>query len=165
MEFILPAFLKKTISFRRLTSKNVISYEVYAHYKDNNYSSGIRTELLDTIINPTVPNPVLKRIELEYTTNVTWDLPDDAYLDKDYRFRMYLNDVLLTSLHYKYNRLSKLITLNTDILEDYNVNDKLELEYYQDIITKDYTPDGNCEISIKPVFKDGYTYGTHNIII
>lgn len=164
MDFVLPAFIKKTISFRRLTSKNVVSYEVYAHYKDNNYKSGIRTELLDTIINPSVPTPVLKRIPLNYNDNITWELPYDAYLDKDYRFRLYLNDTLLNSLQYKYNRLSKLITLNIDILE-YTVNDKLELEYYQDIITKEYMPEENCEITIKPVFKDGFTYGTHNVII
>lgn len=164
MDFVLPAFIKKTISFRRLTSKNVTSYEIYAHYKDSNYNSGIRTELLDTIINPIVPNPVLKRIELKYNDNVTWELPYDAYLDKDYRFRLYLNGVLLNSLQYKYNRLSKLISLNVDIIE-YTVNDTLELEYYQDIITKDYMPEENCEITIKPIFKDGFTYGTHNVII
>ena len=65
---------------------------------------------------------------------------------------------------YKYNRLSKLITLDT-VMKKYTVNDKIEMEYYQDIISKDYMLEENCEISVKPIFTDSYTYGYHNIIV
>ena len=164
MEYIIPASLKKTITFRRLTPKHVLGYEVYGTFKDNNYSSGIRTELIDTIENPTVPNAVIKRIELPYNDNATWELPYDAYLDRDHQFRLYLNDFILSSLCYNYNRLSKLVTLDT-VMKRYTINDKLEMEYYQDIITRDYMLDEDCEITIKPIFTDTYTYGNHNIII
>jgi hypothetical protein len=164
MNYIIPAFLKKTISFRRLTSKNVLAYEVYATYKDDTYTSGVKTELLDTIENPIIPNPITKRIELLYNDNATWELPYDAYLDRDHQFRLYLNDFILSSMCYNYNRLSKLITLDT-VMKEYTNNDKLELEYYQDIITKEYMLDKNCEITVKPVFTDSYTYGYHNVII
>lgn len=164
MNYIIPAFLKKTISFRRLTSKNVLAYEVYATYKDDTYTSGVKTELLDTIENPIIPNPITKRIELLYNDNATWELPYDAYLDRDHQFRLYLNDFILSSMCYNYNRLSKLITLDT-VMKEYTNNDKLELEYYQDIITKEYMLDKDCEITVKPVFTDSYTYGYHNVII
>ena len=164
MEYIIPALLKKTISFRRLKARNVIAYEIYATYKDETYTSGIRTELLDTIVNPTVPNPVIKRIELQYNDNATWELPYDAYLDRDHQFRLYMNDFILSTMTYKYNRLSKLITLDT-VLKKYTMNDKMEMEYYQDIITKDYMLEENCEISVKPIFTDSYAYGYHNVII
>lgn len=164
MEYIVPALLKKTITFRRLTAKNVIAYEVYATYKDNTYESGLRTELLDTIENPVVPNPTIKRIELNYNTNATWELPYDAFLDRDHQFRLYLNEVILSSMCYKFNRLSKLITLDTQI-KSYTINDKIEMEYYEDIITKSYMLEENCEISIKPIFIESYTYGYHNIIV
>ena len=73
MDYIIPAFLKKTINFRRLTSKNVLAYEVYATFKDDTYTSGIKTELLDTIENPIIPNPVTKRIELSHNDNASWE--------------------------------------------------------------------------------------------
>jgi hypothetical protein len=164
MEYIIPALLKKTITFRRLTSKNVLAYEIYATYKDDTYISGVRTELLDTIENPIVPNPVIKRIELNYNDNATWKLPYDAYLDRDHQFRLYLNGAIVSTMCYNFNKVSKLITLDT-ILKKYTVNDKIEIEYYQDIITKDYMLEKNCEISIKPIFTESYTYGYHNIII
>ena len=163
MDYIIPAFLKKTINFRRLTSKNVLAYEVYATFKDDTYTSGIKTELLDTIENPIIPNPITKRIELSYNDNATWELPYDAYLDRDHQFRLYLNDFILSSMCYNYNRLSKLITLDT-VMKEYTDSDKLELEYYQDIITKEYMLDKDCEITVKPVFTDSYTYGYHNVI-
>lgn len=164
MEYVIPALLKKTIRFKRLITKNVIAYEVYATYKDNTYESGIRTELLDTIENPKEPNPVIKRIELNYNTNATWELPRDAYMDRDHQFRLYMNDFIVSSMCYKFNRITKLITLDT-ILKQYTINDKMEMEYYQDIITKDYMLEEDCEISIKPIFAESYTYGYHNVIV
>ena len=164
MDYTFNALLKKTVSFRRLTAKNVLSYEIYATYKDDTYESGMRTELLDTIENPIEPNPILKRIELEYNDNATWALPYDAFLDRDHKFRLYLNDFIVSSMCYSFNRLSKLITLDT-VMMKYQIGDKLEMEYYQDIITKDYMLENNCDITVKPIFKDSYTYGYHNIII
>ena len=164
MSYIIPALLKKTISFRRLASRNVLSYEVYATYKSDDYESGIKVELLDTIENPEIPNPVLKRIELDYNDNFTWKLPYDAYLDRDHQFRLYINNFIVSSMCYKFNRLSKLITLDIN-MKNCTVNDKIEMEYYQDIITKSYMLEDDCKISVKPVFTDSYTYGYHNVII
>lgn len=164
MAYIIPSLLKKTISFKRLTARNVLAYEVYATYKDDTYASGVRTELLDTIQNPTVPSPIIKRIELTYNDNATWKLPHDAYLDRDHQFRLYLNNFIISSMCYRYNRVSKLITLDT-VMKEYTINDKIEMEYYQDIITKDYMLEQNCEISIKPIFTESYTYGYHNVIV
>lgn len=164
MNFIIPALLKKRISFRRLTAKNVLAYEVYATYKDDRYESGVRTELLDTIENPVIPNPIIKRIELKYNDDATWQLPHDAYLDRDHQFRLYLNEFILSSMCYKFNRVNKLITLDT-VMKNYTVNDKIEMEYYQDIITKEYMLEQDCEIQIKPIFTESYSYGNHNVII
>lgn len=163
-EYIIPAMLEKTISFRRLTSKNVVAYEVYTTYKDKNYSSGMRSELLDTIPNPKYPQPVLTEIDLPYNDNATWQLPDDALLDRDHQFRMFLNDFVLSSMCYNYNRVTKLITIDTNI-KDYTVNDKVTLQYYKDIITKRYPFTEDCTLSVKPIFRDDYNYGDHNIII
>lgn len=164
MEYIIPALLKKTIIFKRLKAKNVISYEIYGQFKDSNYTSGIRTELLETVKNPNTPDTYIKRITLPYNENATWSLPDDAYLDRDHQFRLYLNDFILSSMCYKYNRLSKLITLDK-VMKEYTVNDKIEMEYYQDLITRSYMLEQDCEISVKPIFTESYSYGNHNIII
>lgn len=164
MSYIIPALLKKTITFKRMPIKNVLSYEVYAIYKDDTKSLGTRTKLLDTIQNPVEPDPIIKRITLAYNDNVTWELPRDAYLDRDHQFRIFINENLLISLNYSFNRITKLITLNSNINE-YTVNDKIELEYYQDVIVRSYALTEDCEISVKPIFKDSYTYGYHNIIM
>lgn len=164
MEYIIPALLKKIITFRRLTPKHVLGYEIYGTFKDDNYTSGIRTELLEAFDNPVVPNPIVNRIELPYNDNATWELPYDAYLDRDHQFRLYLNGFILSSLCYNYNRLSKLITLDT-VMKNYTVNDKIEMEYYQDIITREYMLESDCEITVKPIFTESYTYGNHNVII
>ena len=164
MEYVVPALLKKKITFRRLTAKNVVAYEIYAKYKDDTYASGIRTELLDTIQNPTMPATYIKRIDLPYNDDATWELPYDAYLDRDHQFRMYLNGFILSSMCYKFNRLSELITLDT-VMKKYTVNDKVELEYYQDLIIKEYMLEQDCEIQIKPIFTESYSYGYHNIIV
>lgn len=162
MSFV--ALLKKTITFRRLPSKHVKCYEVYAAYKDDNYDSGIRNELLDIIDNPDVPNPRLIRIPLAYNDNATWELPDDAFLDRDHQFRLFLNNFIMSSAYFNFNRLLKLITFDT-VAKTYTLNDKMELEYYQDIITKEYMLESDCVITVKPIFLDTYNYGDHNIII
>ena len=163
MNFI-PALLKKTITFRRLTAKNVIAYEIYAKFPDSNYDSGVRTELLERFDNPVEPNPCIKRITLDYNEDATWELPYDAYLDRDHQFRLYLNGFILGTMTYKYNRVHKLISLDT-VMKKYESSDKIELEYYQDLITKSYMLESNCQIYVKPIFTDSYTYGYHNIII
>ena len=65
---------------------------------------------------------------------------------------------------YKYNRVHKLISLDT-VIKKYESTDKLELEYYQDLITRSYMLETDCQIYVKPIFTDSYTYGYHNIII
>ena len=72
MKFI-PALLKKTITFRRLAAKSVIAYEVYAKIPDTTYDSGIRNELLEKFDNPVEPNPQIKKIELKYNEDATWE--------------------------------------------------------------------------------------------
>lgn len=162
--YIIPTQLKKIITFRRLPIKAVSKYLVYATFKDDAYTSGLKTELIDTIINPSEPSPVLKRIELEYNINATWSLPADAYLDRDHQFRLYLNNFVQSNMYYRFNRLSKLITFDTAI-KSYTVNDKMELEYYQDMICKGYMLNDDCTIEILPIFNNSYNYGFHNIII
>lgn len=164
MDYIVPGLLKKSISFRRLPNKAVLRYKIYALYKDNSYASGIRTELLDTIENPQVPQPYVKRIELEYNQNATWKLPRDAFLDIDHKFRLYLDEIMVGSMSYKFNRITKMITLDT-VIETYDVNSKLEMEYYQDLIKKDYMLEEDCDIKIEPVFTESSSYGFHNVII
>ena len=83
MDYIIPASIKKTIRFPRLTSKNVLSYEIYTKTVDDTYNSGIRTDLIDTIQNPIIPSPVKAEIELEYSNNATWNLPNNIYMDRD----------------------------------------------------------------------------------
>ena len=163
MNFI-PTLLKKTITFKRLGSKNVIAYEIYAKFPDNTYDSGVRNELLERFDNPIEPNPCIKRIVLKYNQDATWELPNDAYLDRDHQFRLYLNDFILGTMTYKYNRVHKLISLDT-VMKKYESTDKLELEYYQDLITRSYMLETDCQIYVKPIFTDSYTYGYHNIII
>lgn len=164
MDYLLPGLLKKTITFRRLPAKNVVGYKIWASYQDDSYESGIRTELLDEIQNPNVPETYVKRIELKYCTNATWKLPHDAYLDRDHQFRLYLNGFQLSSMAYAFNRVTKLITLDT-VMKHYDVNSKLEIEYYQDLIRKDYMVEEDCSIKVQPVFTESYTYGFHNVII
>ena len=162
---IITALLKKKITFQRLSEKNVIGYEIWGMFKDDTYDSGIRNDLLEIIDNPSEPNPVIKRISLEGNENATWKLPNDAFLDRDHQFRLYINDVIVSSLCYNYNRISRLITLDT-VLREYSLSDdKVELEYYQDLIIKEYMLEDNCEIFVKPVFTQSYTYGDHNVIM
>ena len=163
MNFI-PALLKKTITFQRLPAKNVIAYEIYAKIPDSNYDSGIRNELLEVFDNPLEPEPRVKRIELAYNKDATWKLPDDAYIDRDHQFRLYLNDFILGTMAYTYNRVNKLISMDI-VMKNYTPNDKVELEYYQDLITRSYMLEKNCQIYVKPIFTDSYTYGYHNVII
>ena len=160
-QYIIPAILEKTITFRRLSSKNVVAYEVYATY---NNQQNLRTELLDTIPNPSYPSPVLTEIELPYNENATWQLPHDAFLDRDHQFRLYLNGFILSNMCYNYNRIQKLISLDI-VMKKYEIGDKLVLKYYKDIITKKYAVTDDCKITIKPIFRDGYEYGFHNVII
>lgn len=164
MDYLFPGLLKKSITFRRLTAKNVLRYEIYAIYQDSTYASGTRTELLDTIENPSTPMPYIKRIELEYNENATWELPHDAYLDRDHQFYLYLDGFQLSSMAYNFNRIRKLITLDT-VMKHYDVTSKLEMEYYQDLIKKDYMLEQDCAIKIKPIFTESYQYGFHNVII
>lgn len=86
------------------------------------------------------------------------------FLDRDHRFKVYVNNAVISSLYYQYNKFSKLLTINKN-LKELSSNDKIRIDYYRDMITKTYILEQNCSIKIKPIFKDTYTYGTHNIII
>ena len=120
--------------------------------------------MLDTIDNPPEPTLYLHRIALEPNIDATWPLPHDAYLDKDHQFRIYVNDIILSSTCYKFNRISKLITLDV-IMKEYHINDKIEIEYYKDLIVKEYLVEDDCFIKVKPIFSQSYYYGDHNVIV
>jgi hypothetical protein len=162
--YLLPALLTKKITFKRLTNKHVKGYEIYGLFADPNYSSGIREELLDYIINPSEPNVEKTVIELEYNDNATWQLPKDLYTDRDHKFQFFINDFILSTLYFQYNKYNRLLTIDTN-LKPITINDTFRLEYYRDMITKTYPLEQDCSIKIKPIFTDTYAYGTHNIII
>ena len=164
MASFIPAEMKKKITFNRLTSKNVLRYEIYANFKDNSNESGIRTELLDTIENPENPSLYIHKVLLEPNINATWERPHDAYFDRDHQFRIYVNDVILSPMCYKFNRRSNLITLDV-IMKEYHITDKVELEYYRDLIVKEYLVEDDCTIKVKPIFSALHSYGDHNVII
>lgn len=162
--YSLPIQIKKSISFPRLSSKNVLEYEIYAKFKDDTYTSGIRTELLDTITNPSVPSPNEKEMVCEYSKNSTYPLPKNIYIDKDHKVRVFVDDVLISSLWYTVNFYAKIFTVNTNKIE-IHTDTKVSIRYYEDIITKDYFLDENCELFVKPIFNESYHYGDHNIIL
>ena len=164
MDYTLPTSIKKIIRFPRLTSKNVLAYEVYTKTADSTYDSGIRIELLDTIQNPIVPSPVKKQIDLEYSTNATWSLPKDIYMDKDHSIIVLVDGIQLSKLHYTINKQAKMFTINQYKIK-INTGTEISLIYYQDIIKKSYILENECNFFIKPVFIDSYHYGQHNIIL
>jgi hypothetical protein len=164
MSYTLPSLITKTITFKRMDNKNVAGYEVYGLFPDSSYSSGIKEELLDKFDNPSEPNTSRYSVTFDYNKRYTWQLPDDMFLDRDHRFKVYVNNAVISSLYYQYNKFSKLLTINKN-LKELSSNDKIRIDYYRDMITKTYVLEQNCSIKIKPIFKDTYTYGTHNIII
>ena len=164
MSQLLPALLTKTITFRRMNNKHVKGYKIYALFPDNNYSSGIREDLLDEFDNPSEPNVQRTRIKLEYNNNQTWELPNDIYIDRDHKFRLFINNIITSPLYYQYNKYNKLLTINHN-LKPLKSDDIIELEYFKDFITKSYALEQNCTIKVQPIFADTYTYGNHNIII
>jgi hypothetical protein len=164
MDYVIPANIKKTIRFPRLTSKNVLSYEVYTKTIDDTYSSGIRIDLIDTIQNPTIPSPVKNQIDLEYSNNATWNLPKNIYMDRDHDVIILVDGIQISKLYYTINKAAKIFTINTNKIT-INVDTKVSIIYYQDIIEKSYMVEQDCEIFVKPIIKDSYHYGQHNIIL
>jgi hypothetical protein len=165
MENMLPGLINKTISFKRMNSKHVKGYEIYGLYPDSNYTSGIRKELERKIDNPTEPNVDMTSISLEYNPNATWELPADMFTDRDHKFRLYINNFVVSSLYYQYNKYTRLLTLDTN-LKPITVNDTFRLEYYRDRIKLTlFGLEKNCTIEVVPIYADTYTYGNHNVII
>lgn len=161
---LLPALLTKTITFKRLDSRHVKGYEVYGLFADTNYTSGIREELIDAFDNPSEPNVERTSVNLEYNDNYTWELPKDLYTDRDHKFKVFINDAILSTLYYQYNKYNRMLTIDKN-LKPLSSNDVIRLEYHRDMITKTYPLESNCQIRIKPIFADTYTYGNHNVII
>lgn len=164
MDHFITALIKKTISFKRLKSKNIKSYKVYAKTIDSTYASGIKTELIEEIENPVIPSPVITKVKMPYSPNSTWQLPGDLYMDKDHPIRVMVDDAPISSLHYTINKLSSLITINKNIIP-IDINTVVEIEYFQDIITRSYMVEKDCQIMIEPVFQDTYNYGKHNLVL
>ena len=164
MNYIIPANIKKTIRFPRLTSKNVLNYEIYTKTVDDTYDSGIRIDLLDTIQNPVMPSPVKNQIDLEYSNNATWCLPKDIYMDRDHGIIVLIDNIQVSKLYYTVNKTAKLFTINTNKIT-INPDTKISIIYYQDIIEKSYMIEEDCEIFVKPNIIDSYHYGQHNIIL
>ena len=164
MDYVLPASIKKTIRFPRLTSKNVLNYEVYTKTVDDTYDSGIRIDLLDTIQNPVILSPVKNQIDLEYSNNATWSLPNNIYMDRDHGIIILVDDIQISKLYYTVNKMAKLFTINTNKIT-INPDTKISIIYYQDVIEKSYMVENDCEIFVKPIIIDSYHYGQHNIIL
>lgn len=159
-----PAILKKKISFLRLSKKNCSAYQIYALYHDDKYASGIRKELLEEFENPSLPNPVIKSIQLEHKEEPTWELPKDIYMDRDHPLRLYQNGFIVSSMYYSINRVTRLLSVDT-IVREYSNTDEMVLEYYRDVIIKEYVLEEDCDIQIIPIFKDTSVLGDHNIIM
>lgn len=164
MDYIIPASIKKTIRFPRLTSKNVLSYEIYTKTVDDTYNSGIRIDLIDTIQNPVIPSPAKNQIDLEYSNNATWNLPKNIYMDRDHDIIILVDGIQISKLYYTINKAAKIFTINTNKIT-INSDTKVKIIYYQDIIEKSYMIEQDCEIFVKPIIIDSYHYGQHNIII
>lgn len=164
MDYVLPANIKKTIRFPRLTSKNVLNYEIYTKTVDDTYDSGIRIDLLDTIQNPVMPSPVQDTIDLEYSNNATWNLPNNIYMDRDHDIIILVDDIQISKLYYTVNKPAKLFTINTNKIT-INPDTKVSIIYYKDIIEKSYMVEKDCEIFVKPIIIDSYHYGQHNVIL
>lgn len=164
MDYIIPASIKKTIRFPRLTSKNVLSYEIYTKTVDDTYNSGIRIDLIDTIQNPVIPSPAKNQIDLEYSNNATWNLPKNIYMDRDHDIIILVDGIQISKLYYTINKAAKIFTINTNQIT-INTDTKVSIIYYQDIIEKSYMVEQDCEIFVKPIIKDSYHYGQHNIIL
>lgn len=164
MDYIIPASIKKTIRFPRLTSKNVLSYEIYTKTVDDTYNSGIRIDLIDTIQNPNIPSPAKNQIDLEYSNNATWNLPKNIYMDRDHDIIILVDGIQISKLYYTINKAAKIFTINTNQIT-INTDTKVSIIYYQDIIEKSYMVEQDCEIFVKPIIKDSYHYGQHNIIL
>lgn len=163
-DYLLPALLTKTITFKRLNNKHVKGYEVYGLFPDSNYTSGIREELIDSFENPSEPNVLRTSIPLDYNDNYTWTLPKDLYTDREHKFKLYINDSIVSTLYYQYNKYNKLLTVDRN-LKVIEPSDTIRLDYFRDMITKTYPLENNCSIKVKPIFADTYTYGNHNVII
>lgn len=164
MDYVIPASIKKTIRFPRLTSKNVLKYEIYTKTVDDTYESGIRIDLIDTIQNPVIPSPVKNELELEYSNNATWNLPSNIYMDRDHSIIVLVDDIQISKLYYTINKPAKIFTINTNKIT-INSDTKVKIIYYQDIIEKSYMVEDNCDIFVKPIIIDSYHYGQHNIIL
>ena len=164
MDYVIPASIKKTIRFPRLTSKNVLSYEIYTKTVDDTYDSGIRIDLIDTIQNPVIPSPVKKQIDLEYSNNNTWDLPKNIYMDRDHDIIILVDEIQISKLYYTVNKTAKIFTINTNKIT-INPDTKISIIYYQDVIEKSYMMENDCEIFVKPIIVDSYHYGQHNVIL
>lgn len=164
MDYIIPASIKKIIRFPRLSSKNVLSYEVYTKTVDDTYDSGIRIDLIDTIQNPIIPSPVQDTIDLEYSNNATWNLPKNIYMDRDHDIIVLVDDIQISKLYYTINKSAKLFTINTNKIT-INSDTKVKIIYYQDIIEKSYMVEQDCEVFVKPIIIDSYHYGQHNVIL
>lgn len=163
-QYIIPSVIRKDITFRRLSNKACTKYEIYAQYEDETAINGIRIEKIDEFDNPSEPTIYTRRIPLEHVKDPTWTLPLDAFYDRNHHFRLFQNNHALSSIYYNYNRINRLFTLDTQLVE-YNVSDDMELEYFVDVIKKTYTSDKEFKIIIKPTFSQEYMYGDHNIIV
>ena len=109
MAFTIPGMPIKTISFKRMNSKHVKSYKIYGIFKDSNYTSGLRTELLEELKNPSVPNTELTTVKLDYNDNYTWELPNDLFTDREHKFKLFINKTIVSTMYYQYNKNIKAI--------------------------------------------------------
>lgn len=156
--------IQKEITFKRMSNRHVKGYEIYGLFPDENYTSGIRKVLLDYIKNPGHPNVDMSSKELEYNKNYTWKLPEDMFLDRDHKFKIFINNTIVNPLYFQYNKYSRLVTIDKN-LKPIDINDKIRVDYFRDMITKTYSLDEDCTIQVVPIYADSYTYGNHNVII
>ena len=85
-------------------------------------------------------------------------------MDRDHDIIILVDGIQISKLYYTINKSAKIFTINTNQIT-INADTKISIIYYQDIIEKSYMVEQDCEIFVKPIIKDSYHYGQHNIIL
>lgn len=162
--YTLPLQIKKKITFPRLPYRHVSHYEVWGHFKDPSYASGIRNELLEEIKNPKFFTLEEYEVSYDYDISNTYQLPAGIFMDREHKIKVYVDGMLISSLWYTINRRTLMFTINKNKVS-MNTDTKIMVKYYKDVITKEYALDKDCTVSVKPVFLPSYHYGDHNVIL
>jgi hypothetical protein len=148
----------RTITFLRNNNADIYAYLVTVTENDNGVEN---TYSLPLVLNPDVPNLMLKTVDIVVDDTININVPADIFVDNSHDMTLYINGLPVSPLDYEYNSALNQIRVHTPL----TLSEVVELEYYRDEMVVYHNTTMPCTYVVSPIYGKTNNLGDHNLLL